>query len=108
MQRVILACYAQGTLKRVTGMSLVRMRSHVHATAFGEMQELRFLIMDGADFGRAQIRVKMPNLGLVSWKEGKGDQLPFTFEAIRNAAVLDLKHCSRLKQLPNMQVRSRR
>ena len=83
------------------------MLSHSHATAFGDMPELQFLIMDGLDCGRAQLRVKMPNLGLVSWQEGKGDQLPFTFEAIQNAAVLDLKHCSRLKQLPNMQVRSR-
>ena len=101
------ACYAQGSIKRVKGLSLVRMPSHVHATAFGDMHELQILIMDGVDFGRAQIRAKMPDLGLVSWKEGKGDRLPFTFEAIQNAAVLDLKHCSRLKQLPDMQVHSR-
>ena len=91
----------QGKLNGVEGISLTGLRvDSAMVAALSCMPDLRILILDGIKFDGVLSGAHLPQLAMLSWRDAGGPLLPFSFKAVKSAAVLDISDNNELERIP--------
>ena len=75
------------------------LHSPLTGEAFGRMQALRILVLDGVEFGDVGVTQPLPKLAHLTWRYGKAPRFPFALSAIWTASVLILRGVECLQPL---------